>query len=398
MKTFNCALAVVVCFAAYNVEALALRYNTRVPQKRESMPRGSTPYQKDCDNARQGQPYCVADNLSRAFVSKDAAAWDVAQAILKDRECRRDWESTHLIYEKDGMYYYGTPQFYSSQQFGVSHTPVDLNHPYVRNLVNGGYKVVATIHPHPSGSWFSLADAKAAKALGIDSYLLPCFTPTSINRNNRVQPIVYVLDHSDGVVYPIVRGRRESNKGFRSAPGQYKGKDDAYQGVAQYQRLAGAQVSGEIAEASDDRRRHAGSSPLIGDASVASVDTSRLEALLREQLVLVRALLAKGKRATDDEVDAFNSRQEEIVNETMSIAGKINAFSVPDDEKLRIAQKTFAKATAISMQLQKEVNQVIARKLIGGLKPFAPTGLNGTAPSQTTEEDDDRGRSARRRP
>ena len=116
------------------------------------------------------------------------------------------------------------------------------------------------------------------------------------------------------------------------------------------------------------------------------IDTSELEELLKEQLVFLESLLAKGKRAADSEIDVYNARQKKLAHVTMGIAGKINSLSVPDEEKQRIAEEKLAKATALAMQVQKLVDQVVEKKLIGGLKPLALTDLNGAAPAQATED------------
>ncbi len=115
-----------------------------------------------------------------------------------------------------------------------------------------------------------------------------------------------------------------------------------------------------------------------------SLDTAELEELLKEQLVFLESLLARGERATDGEIDVYNARQKKLVNVTMGIARKINALSVSDEEKQRIAEEKLAKATALAVQLQKSVDQVVAQKLIGGLKPLALADLNDAVPAQAT--------------
>ena len=117
-----------------------------------------------------------------------------------------------------------------------------------------------------------------------------------------------------------------------------------------------------------------------------SLDTAELEDLLKAQLIFLESLLAKGERATDGEIEVYNARQKKLVNVTMGIARKINALSVPDEEKQRIAEEKLAKATELAVQLQKSVDQVVKKKLIGGLKPLALTDLNGAAPAQATED------------
>ena len=229
------------------------RWSATTPQVGESETRQvASGYMRDCENVNHGNRYCVANNLSGPFVSKDAAAWNVAQTILKDRECKRDWESNHIIYEKDGKYYYGTPQAYTNQRYGESHAPVDLNHPYVQAMVQQGYNIVASIHPHPNGSWYSLTDAKTSKKLSLDIYLLPCYAINSINRYNKDRPIIYFLDHNDGIVYPIIRGRRDVQNPIMSARGQYANREGYYQGVIQYAELGGAQSNAGLAEVTPD--------------------------------------------------------------------------------------------------------------------------------------------------
>ena len=338
-------------------------------------------YIKDCNSQYNGEQYCIVSNLSESpFDSKDAAAWDVAQTIMKNRECRREWESTYLIYEKNGKYYHGTPQFYSDKTYGKQHAPVDLDHEYVQGVRNNGYNVVAAIHPHPSGSWFSMQDAKMAKRNSIDCYLLPCSNPKSINRYNNEQPNIYVLDHAEGMVYPIVRGRRVG--GMLKAPGDYYGMEGMYQGVAQYARLNSVQGSNgmnENAVADDvkDKCRY----------EAMCIDTSKLEALQKEQISFVKALLAKGEKATQDEIDTYNSRQKKMAQELIGIAGKINSMATSKEDVNRIAERELGNLIPLAEQLKRLVGQVVEKKIVDHLESMSLNDLNSTGFYQSSSDD-----------
>ena len=62
------------------------------------------------------------------------------------------------------------------------------------------------------------------------------------------------------------------------------------------------------------------------------IDTSKLEALLKEQIDFAKALLAKGEKATKSEIDALNSRAGKILKEWEGISGKIKMLPALDEE------------------------------------------------------------------
>ena len=94
------------------------------------------------------------------------------------------------------------------------------------------------------------------------------------------------------------------------------------------------------------------------------IDTSRLEALIKEQIAFDLSLLQKyqqkGKRATDSEIANHNARNEEILQELVSICKKIDAFKLSDEEKV---QKLKGTLTPI-MDKYAANSKSIAQKLV----------------------------------
>ena len=123
------------------------------------------------------------------------------------------------------------------------------------------------------------------------------------------------------------------------------------------------------------------------------IDTSNLEDLLKEQIVFVKALLAKGERATDGEIATYNARAGKVLEELKRIVNQINSLSVSEEEKTRIAQEKVVKVKELSEQLAKLVDEVLKKKLIDHLAPtpFANSAETSAPGSHNGGNDDTAG-------
>ena len=80
------------------------------------------------------------------------------------------------------------------------------------------------------------------------------------------------------------------------------------------------------------------------------IDTSKLEELLKEGILFLKGLIAKGKRATNSQIDAHNQRVKEMLAETVSIVKRIDSLGISDEEKKSIAEKVFESVKGLNSQ------------------------------------------------
>ena len=102
------------------------------------------------------------------------------------------------------------------------------------------------------------------------------------------------------------------------------------------------------------------------DEAKCDIDTSKLEELLKEGIIFLKDLIAKGKRATNSQIDAHNQRVKEILAETLSIAKRIDALDVSDEEKRRFAERAFERANGLLSQFAGLVKQSRSLDLVRG--------------------------------
>ena len=117
------------------------------------------------------------------------------------------------------------------------------------------------------------------------------------------------------------------------------------------------------------------------------IDTSKLEALLKEQIAFVKALLAKGEKATQEEIDTYNSRQKKIAQEGIGIAGKINSMAKSKEDANRITERELGSLMPLAEQLTSLVDQVVERGIVDHLESMSLNDLNSTATHQSTSDD-----------
>lgn len=117
-----------------------------------------------------------------------------------------------------------------------------------------------------------------------------------------------------------------------------------------------------VRELSDEKTDHSDSRQF--DITSVDIDTSRIEALLNERIAFLKMLLARGERATRTEVASQNSQKQAMLQELANIVKTIEALPMPDEEKMRLAEKELAAANKLATQMTSLEGQAVARKLV----------------------------------
>ena len=104
-----------------------------------------------------------------------------------------------------------------------------------------------------------------------------------------------------------------------------------------------------------------------------SIDTSKLEALLKEQIAFDLSLLQKGQqmgeKATTSEIANHNSRNDKIFQELVSICKKIDALKLSDDEKVQKLKDTLTPIMDKYATNSKSITQkLVDGKIVEGLQ------------------------------
>ena len=104
-----------------------------------------------------------------------------------------------------------------------------------------------------------------------------------------------------------------------------------------------------------------------------SIDTSKLEALLKEQIAFDLSLLQKcqqrGEKATTSEIANHNSRNDKIFQELVSICKKIDALKLSDEEKVQKLKDTLTPIMDKYATNSKSITQkLVDGKIVEGLQ------------------------------
>ena len=104
-----------------------------------------------------------------------------------------------------------------------------------------------------------------------------------------------------------------------------------------------------------------------------SIDTSKLEALLKEQIAFDLSLLQKGQqmgeKATTSEIANHNSRNDKIFQELVSICKKIDALKLSDEEKVQKLKDTLTPIMDKYATNSKSITQkLVDGKIVEGLQ------------------------------
>ena len=138
---------------------------------------------------------------------------------------------------------------------------------------------------------------------------------------------------------------------------------DNARGEPSFEEIQKYHQPGEIVrETSDDKTDDSDSQQV--DIATIGIDTSRIEALLNERIAFLKMLLARGERATRTEVASQNSQKQAMLQELANIVKTIEAFPMPDEEKMRLAEKELAAANKLATQMTSLEGQAVARKLV----------------------------------
>ena len=112
---------------------------------------------------------------------------------------------------------------------------------------------------------------------------------------------------------------------------------------------------------------------IFQDENKRPIDTSKLEALLKEQIAFDLSLLQKGQqmgeKATTSEIANHNSRNDKIFQELVSICKKIDALKLSDDEKVQKLKDTLTPIMDKYATNSKSITQkLVDGKIVEGLQ------------------------------
>ena len=94
------------------------------------------------------------------------------------------------------------------------------------------------------------------------------------------------------------------------------------------------------------------------------IDTAKLEELLKEGILFLKDLIAKGKRATNSQIDTHNKRVNRMVDELVDITKQINSFNVSAEEKKRISEEALADVVLLNSQFNSLCEQAKSMGLV----------------------------------
>ena len=94
------------------------------------------------------------------------------------------------------------------------------------------------------------------------------------------------------------------------------------------------------------------------------IDTAKLEELLKEGILFLKDLIAKGKRATNSQIDTHNKRVNRMVDELVNITKQINSFNVSAEEKKRICEEALADVVLLNSQFNSLCEQAKSMGLV----------------------------------
>lgn len=111
----------------------------------------------------------------------------------------------------------------------------------------------------------------------------------------------------------------------------------------------------------------------IYQRSQSAIDTSRLEALLKEQITFDLSLLQKGQqsggKASASEIANHNARNGKIIQEIVSICRKIDALKLSDEEKVQKLKDTLTPIMDKYVTNSKSITQkLVDGKIVEGLQ------------------------------
>lgn len=94
------------------------------------------------------------------------------------------------------------------------------------------------------------------------------------------------------------------------------------------------------------------------------IDTAKLEELLKEGILFLKDLIAKGKRATNSQIGTHNKRVNRMVDELVNITKQINSFNVSAEEKKRISEEALADVVLLNSQFNSLCEQAKSMGLV----------------------------------
>ena len=122
------------------------------------------------------------------------------------------------------------------------------------------------------------------------------------------------------------------------------------------------------------------------NSPVASVDTSLLESILNEQIAFVKGLLARGEKASQTEIEAYNARVRKFLGELVRIDKEIMSRDISIEDKKKVAEKVITRLTPLANQLKELNAQVLSLNLVEKLIPMTLDGVSPASNSKAVRE------------
>jgi len=124
---------------------------------------------------------------------------------------------------------------------------------------------------------------------------------------------------------------------------------------------------------------------VIGD----TIDTSKLEALIKKMIAFAQSLLDAGEKATDDQLSTYNSYADEARRELARLLRPILALPVSDAEKQNIFKEKIEKKLKVFIERHQALQkQLVSRGVVGGLRPVSLDDLNLLGTKQSGSDGD----------
>ena len=116
-----------------------------------------------------------------------------------------------------------------------------------------------------------------------------------------------------------------------------------------------------------------------------SLDTSKLEELLKKRIAIVELLIERGEQVSESEIAAINACSQDIMRELQRLSKELMAFPISDEEKMRMARQSFLKANVLAERVMSLDRKAESMK-IASLQPISTVGAPAGEASSRAED------------
>ncbi len=114
------------------------------------------------------------------------------------------------------------------------------------------------------------------------------------------------------------------------------------------------------------------------DAPQITIDTSKLEKLLKKKIAFLESLLARGEPATNAQLERDNAVSQEYRTELEKVMKEIETHKISNEEKTKLFEEIGRKLQPDSDRLIQLMKQAVGEKLIAGVTFQSVNGITGT--------------------